>query len=79
MHKAAADKGGENIPKPTFRLFLVKKVFLLSPASVCPVLFLQLHDTDTVFNDDIYAPGFAHLGKTLHDTALRILFWPAAA
>ena len=41
--------------------------------------FLQLNDTDAVFNDDIYTPGFAHLGKTLHDTALRILFGPAAA
>jgi hypothetical protein len=29
LHKATADKGEENIPKPTFRPFLVKRSFPL--------------------------------------------------
>ena len=31
MHKAAADKGEENIPEPTFRLFSREKKFFLFP------------------------------------------------
>ena len=37
LHKATADKGEENIPKPTFRLFSREKRFFPSPQDNIPL------------------------------------------